>query len=47
LVGTVTDAYDGGAVVKVFTSDIIRNIGGAGTIFSGVGIGTTTLTVKA
>jgi hypothetical protein len=47
LVGTVTDAYGGGAVVKVFTSDIIRNVGGAGTIFSGVGIGTTTLTVKA
>ena len=46
LVGTVTDAYDGGAAVKVFTSDIIRNVGGAGTIFSGVGIGTTTLTVR-
>lgn len=47
LVGTVTDAYDGGAVIKVFTSDIVRNVGGAGTAFSGVGIGTTTLTVKA
>ena len=53
LVGTVTDAYDGAAVIKVFTSDIIRNIGGAGgylsTSASGfpIGIGTTTLTVKA
>lgn len=45
VVGTVTDAYDGGSVIKTFTSDIVRNVGGAGTTGS-VGIGTTTLTLK-
>lgn len=47
IVGTVTDAYDGGSVTKSFTSDIIRNVGGAGAYLSSVGIGTTTLTTKA
>jgi hypothetical protein len=54
VVGTITDFSGGGAVVKVFTSDIIHNVGGAGTHMSvdrdlglAVGIGTTTLTVTA
>ena len=47
VVGTITDFSGGAAVIKTFTSDIIRNVGGAGTVFSGVGIGTTTLTVTA
>jgi len=47
VVGTVTDAYAGAAATKTLTVDLIRNVGGAGTVFSGVGIGTTTLTTKA
>jgi hypothetical protein len=46
VVGTVTDAYQGGAAIKTLTADLIRNVGGAGTTGS-VGIGTTTLTTKA
>lgn len=45
VVGTVTDAYDGNAVDKVLNG-LVKNIAGAGTT-SGVGIGTTTLTIKA
>ncbi len=47
VVGTITDFSGGAAVVKVFTSDLSYNVGGAGTFMSGVGIGTTTLTVTA
>jgi len=48
IVGTITDFSGGGtAAIKTFTTDIVYNIGGAGTFGSGVGIGTTTLTVKA
>ena len=43
----ITDVSGGAGVTSSFTSDIIRNVGGAGTVFSGVGIGTTTLTVTA
>lgn len=47
-VGVITDGYDGVGVISSFTSQfgdvLIRNVGGAGTT-SGVGIGTTTLTV--
>jgi hypothetical protein len=46
VVGTITDFSGGAAVIKTFTSDILRNVGGAGTTGS-VGIGTTTLTVTA
>jgi hypothetical protein len=48
VVGTITDFSGGGtSAIKTFTSDITYNVGGAGTAFSGVGIGTTTLTVVA
>jgi hypothetical protein len=48
VVGTITDFSGGGtSAIKVFTSDILCNVGGAGTYLSGVGIGTTTLTIKA
>ena len=54
VVGTVTDFYNASAATKVFTSDIIHNVGGAGTYMSvhgdtglPVGIGTTTLTITA
>jgi hypothetical protein len=49
-VGVVTDGSGGTGVTSSFVSfgvDPIRNVGGAGTVFSGVGIGTTTLTVTA
>lgn len=46
IVGTITDFSNTNAD-KTFTSDLIRNIGGAGAYNSGVGIGTTTLTIKA
>lgn len=49
-VGVITDGSNGVGVVSSFVTfgtDPIRNVGGAGTIFSGVGIGTTTLTVTA
>jgi hypothetical protein len=46
VVGTITDFSGGAAVLKTFTVDLSYNIGGAGTT-SGVGIGTTTLTVTA
>lgn len=46
-IGVITDVSGGVGVTSSFTSDIIRNVGGAGTVFSGVGIGTTTLTVTA
>ena len=47
-IGVVTDASNGVGVISAFTGfgvDLIRNVGGAGTAFSGVGIGTTTITV--
>lgn len=48
VVGTITDFSGGGtSAIKTFTSDITCNIGGAGTYMSGVGIGTTTLTLVA
>jgi len=48
VVGTITDFSGGGAVVKTFTSDILRQVGGAGTVTdTSVGIGVTTLTVSA
>ncbi len=45
-IGVITDVSGGTGVTSSFTSDIIRNVGGAGTTGS-VGIGTTTLTVTA
>jgi hypothetical protein len=45
VVGTVTDAYDGNPV-DVVLNGLVKNIAGAGTT-SGVGIGATTLTLKA
>ena len=45
-IGVITDVSGGAGVTSSFTSDIIRNVGGAGTTGS-VGIGTTTLTVTA
>jgi hypothetical protein len=47
VVGTITDFSGGASVIKTFTSDIVCNVGGAGTYMSGVGIGTTTLTLVA
>jgi hypothetical protein len=47
VVGTITDFSGGGPVTKTFTSDLICNVGGAGAYMSGVGIGTTTLTIVA
>ena len=48
-IGVITDGSNGVGVISSFTSQfgdvILRNVGGAGTVFSGVGIGTTTLTV--
>jgi hypothetical protein len=47
-IGVVTDGSNGVGVSSAFTGfgvDLLRNVGGAGTVFSGVGIGTTTLTV--
>ena len=53
VVGVITDINNISAI-KTFTSDISYNVGGAGTAFSvqkdgvtPVGIGTTTLTIKA
>lgn len=45
VVGTITD-FSGGAAVDKVINGLIKNIAGAGTT-SGVGIGVTTLTVKA
>lgn len=49
-IGVVTDGYNGVGVISSFTSQfgdvLVRNVGGAGTTGS-VGIGTTTLRVKA
>lgn len=45
VVGTITDFYRGGVALKVLSNDILMNVGGAGTYLSGVGIGTTTLTL--
>jgi hypothetical protein len=45
VVGTVTDAYDGATAFKTLAG-VVKNIAGAGTT-SGVGIGVTTLTIKA
>jgi hypothetical protein len=48
VVGTITDFSGSGvSAIKTFTSDILCNVGGAGTFMSGVGIGTTTLTIVA
>lgn len=48
-VGVITDGSNGVGVISSFTSQfgdvILRNVGGAGTT-SGVGLGTTTLTVR-
>jgi hypothetical protein len=46
-IGVITDFSGGVGVTSTFTSDMIRNIGGAGAFGSGVGIGTTTLTIVA
>ena len=47
VVGTITD-FSGGPVTRTFTTDILKQVGGAGTITdTSVGIGTTTLTVTA
>jgi hypothetical protein len=53
-VGVITDIYNGTGVTSSFSSDVIRNVGGAGTAFSvqrqttnPVGLGTTTLTIIA
>lgn len=50
-VGVVTNGANGNGVTSSFTLQfgdvLLRNVGGAGTAFSGVGIGTTTLTVTA
>ena len=45
VVGVLTDASGGSAVIKTI-SGTIKNVAGAGTT-SGVGIGTTTLTIRA
>lgn len=45
VVGVITDASGGSAVDKVLTG-LVKNVAGAGTT-SGVGIGVTTLTIKA
>ena len=45
VVGVITDASGGGAVNKTIAG-LVKNVAGAGTT-SGVGIGTTTLTIKA
>lgn len=42
--GIITDAYDAASADKTYRSDMLRNIGGAGTT-SGVGLGRTTLTI--
>jgi hypothetical protein len=47
VVGTITDFSGGASVTKTLSSDLICNVGGAGTYLSGVGIGTTTLTIVA
>lgn len=53
-VGVITDIYFGTGVTSSFSSDTIRNVGGAGTYLSvqrdgvtPVGLGTTTLTLVA
>jgi hypothetical protein len=46
-IGVITDLSNGLGVTSTFTSDIIRNVGGAGTFGSNAGIGTTTLTIVA
>lgn len=46
-VGVITDFSGAAGVTSVFTSDMIRNVGGAGTFGTTSGIGTTTLTVVA
>lgn len=45
IVGTITDSYSGGPVERTL-SGLVKNIAGAGTT-AGVGIGTTTLTIRA
>jgi len=45
--GVITDFSGGAGVTSTFTADMIRNVGGAGAFASGVGIGTTTLTIFA
>jgi len=44
--GAITDAYGAQAVTTTLPSDILRNVGGAGTVTT-AGIGVTTLTIKA
>jgi hypothetical protein len=46
-VGVITDGSGGVGVISAFSTDLTRNVGGAGAVTSGVGIGTTTLTVTA
>jgi hypothetical protein len=45
-VGVITDSYNGAGVTSSFTEDLMRNIGGSGST-AAVGVGTTTLTIKA
>lgn len=48
VVGTITDFAGGNAVIKTLSSDLLRQVGGAGTITeTSVGIGTTSLVVVA
>ena len=46
-IGVITDFSGAAGVTSVFTADLIRNVGGAGTFSSNAGIGTTTLTIVA
>jgi len=52
-IGVITDMYDGSGVTSSFSSDIIRQVGGAGTISNTtsdtypLGVGTTILSVKS
>ena len=48
VVGTITDFAGGNVVIKTLSSDLLRQVGGAGTITeTSVGIGTTSLVVVA
>lgn len=44
--GVITDAYNGASANKTYRADMLRNVAGAGTT-SGVGLGATTLTIRA
>ena len=48
VVGTITDFAGGNAVIKTLSSDLLRQVGGAGTITeTSVGIGATSLVIVA